>query len=259
MTEREDQQVLTLISESSTPPNNSKRLPASAISLLAALLISSTTAAIAQGQLEAGLQSAMQMEQRANSSQDWRAAGEMWLAQGAMVSKVPNHQDWVKDRIDPTKIPLAISVHKRAIACFVKAYDLEGQHETPLSRDQSISLRSLTRAYQSAMRVDPSNPDWHYLYGESLCAKGWYKDGNAELSKAISLGGASGSKASALAAHIQPYVQHEVAAEQALSKYNAKVAAYQATHPQQTQQSSTDAWHHAQGVNTGLYFMNRDK
>jgi hypothetical protein len=252
--------VLTFISKSSTPFNNSKRLPASAISLLTALLISSTTAAIAQrnGQFEAGLQSAMQMEQRANSSESWRAAGEMWLAQGAMVSKVPNHQDWVKDRIDPTQIPIAISVHKRAIACFVKAYELEGQHETPLSRDQSISLRSLTRAYQSAIRVDPGNPDWHYLYGESLCSKGWYKDGNVELSKAISLGGASGSKASALAAHIKPYVQHEVAAEQALTRYNAKVAAYQAAHPQM-QQNSTDAWRHAQGVNTALYFMNRDK
>jgi hypothetical protein len=90
-----------------------------------------------------------------------------------------------------------------------------------------------------------------------LCSKGWYKDGNAELSKAISLGGASGSKASALAAHIKPYVQHEVAAEQALTKYNAKVAAYQAAHPQQ--QNSADAWSRARGVNTALYFMNRDK
>ena len=202
----------------------------------------SASEASAQVTTATALQSAMQDETRAresNTARDWCSAGAVWLSQGAVITTISSHQDWVKDRQDPSKRPLSIAIHKRAIACYLKAYELEGVHDSAFSRGRSMALHGLKNVYQSLIRVDPQNGDWHYLLGEALCSEGWYKVGNAELSRAKSLGGAGGSKATALAAHVQPFVQRETALEQKLANTNAKIneengrayAEYEKTHP----------------------------
>ncbi|HEY9680355.1 MAG TPA: hypothetical protein V6C86_02085 [Oculatellaceae cyanobacterium] len=177
-----------------------------------------------------------QMESNARSSRDWTGAGESWLAYASQVAVIDSHQDWVKSRVDPSKFPQSIALHKRAIACFIRAYDAEGEHSTPMSRQRSDGLRCLLRAYQSAQRFDPQNADWHYLRGEALCAQGWYVEGNKELSRAIALGGSGGSSASTLAAHIKPFVNRELALEGRLNNVNAKINEYNGNHPVQAQQ-----------------------
>jgi hypothetical protein len=204
------------------------------------------------------LQNIMQQESRALSSRDWTSVGDSWLAQAGMVATVINPKIWEKSSYDTSKFPAAVAMHKRAVACFIKAYDAEGEHATPMSRQRSDALRCLLKAYKSAQTFDPQNADWHYLRGEALCAQGWYVEGNRELSKAISLGGSGGAKASSLAAHVKPFYNSELALETRLNKKNEQINTYNGNHPVNTQQVYTNA-ERARMSSNALYFMRRDQ
>lgn len=202
-----------------------------------AACVGNVTPAFAQrpGQFESEIQSAMRSEAQAkaaNTASQWCAAGETWFSQGLNTSRNESHQDWVKETQNPATRELSVAIIKRAIACFNRSYDLEGEHDTPMSRDRSNALRCLMRSYQSLIKVDPQNGSWHYLLGEAMCSKGWYKQGAAELKTAAALGGTGGTKATALMTHVKPYVQKQIALEQSLAKENARIAAQNAKLPQ---------------------------
>jgi len=193
------------------------------------------------GQLQEQLQGCMQREAQAkasNSANDWHAAGESWLAGGAACSIVTSHRDWVKDRINPQNRELSVTVIKRSIACFIRSYDAEGEHDSPAIRERSQALKGLLRSYQTLIRIDPDNASWHYLEGEALTATGLYKQATPELKKAVALGGAGGAKANTLIAHCKPYLAHQLANDQALYKINEQRARENARHPQSSQNYS---------------------
>ncbi len=206
---------------------NSSGSPGSCLIAVALTLSFCTGNASAQMTHAYALQNCMQTENRARSSntvREWCSAGQAWLSQAAYVSRVPSTQDWVKEKQDPSMKGLSIAVHKRAIACFLKAYELEGAHPNPHSRGHSEAVKNLTNAYKSLIRVDPRNGDWHYLLGEILCAQGWYIVATSELKRAEALGGAAASKATALETHVRPFMKMEIAIENSLTKENNRIA-----------------------------------
>lgn len=210
-------------------------LLAASAALLASALVASSSPAFAQrpGQFEEQLQGAASEEAQArasNTSEAWRAAGLTWMSQGSMVSKNENHRDWVKDTYNPATRGISVQALKRAVACFVKAYDLEGVHDNARSRARSVSLTYLQQAYRTLAGVDPGNAAWPYLQGEALCAQGLYKQADPQLKRAVQLGGPGGTKASALLAHTKPFLAHQLTNDKALWDHNEAVDKYNAAH-----------------------------
>ena len=205
------------------------------LSAVALSLLSSPFSASAQrqGQYAEELQQCMNFETQArstNTADGWRTAGTSWMSQGSFLSVNTNHQDWVKDTLNTGNHDVSVAIMKRSIGCFLKAYELEGAHDTPQSRARSQSLRNLSQAYSSLCNVDSKNSDWYYLRGELNCSKGMYKQSVPDLNKAVALGGMGGAKASALLAHTKPYLAHQLAADHALWVHNEAVDNYNAAH-----------------------------
>ncbi len=179
------------------------------------------------------LQMALRTEQDAqstNTAKSWYTAGTTWLSQGGSMAMNENHQDWVKDSLNPATHDISVAAVKRSIACFVKSYDLEGIHDTPASRARSLALTGLSNAYLQLIKIDPGNSSWYYLYGEAQSGQGLYKQATPYLKKAVALGGAGGAKASALLNHSKTYLAHQLANDQALWNHNEAVDRYNAAH-----------------------------
>jgi tetratricopeptide (TPR) repeat protein len=185
------------------------------------------------GQFAEILQGTLREESEAqstNTAKAWHSVGQAWMSQGGSMAINENHQDWVKDSLNPAAHDISVAALKRSIACFVKSYDLEGVHDTPQSRARSDALRGLSSAYLQLIKIDPRNSSWYYLYGEAQTAQGLYKQATPYLKKAVALGGDGGSKASALIAHSQTYLAHQLANDQALWNHNEAVDKYNAAH-----------------------------
>jgi hypothetical protein len=184
---------------------------------------------------------AEQDAQAENTVKSWNTAGDMWLTYSGSMGVNKSHQDWVKDSLNPAGHDFMEAAAKRAIACFLKAYELEGIHDTPHSRDQSQALRSLSSAYLDLTTKDPGNSTWYYLYGEAQSSQGLYKQATPYLKKAVALGGAGGTKASELMAHSKTYLAHQLANDQALWNHNEAVDKYNAAHYKPTKYRGPNA------------------
>ena len=169
-------------------------------------------------------------DQSTNTAASWYSIGNRWVGEGYSFSVNSIHPDWVKDSINPAAHDMSVAAMKRGIACLVKSYELEGVHDTPMSRARSEALRGLSDAYLKLIKIDPTNSSWYYLYGEAQSGQGLYKQATPYLKKAVALGGAGGTKASALLAHSQTYLAHQLANDQALWNHNEAVDKYNSAH-----------------------------
>ena len=179
------------------------------------------------------LQLALRQEMEArdtNTAASWYSAGESWKGNASGLAMNENHQDWVKDSLNPAMHDISVAALKRSLACYVKSYDLEGVHDTPASRARSNALRGISTAYLELIKIDPKNSSWYYLYGEAQSGQGLYKQATPYLKKAVALGGAGGTKASALMAHSHTYLAHQLANDQALWNHNEAADKYNAAH-----------------------------
>jgi len=152
--------------------------------------------------------SALQAEARAkqsNNANDWLAAGNTWLSSAKF-----GQQD------DGTWRPNERSGHllmaRRAVACFQKSFDLSPKDPNQTRGIEFDSrLRSLMQGYDTCARLDPNNGLWYYLAGEQMAGLGHYREAEGNLKMAVRLGQGqpAGQRASALLAHIAPFVKKD--------------------------------------------------
>lgn len=157
---------------------------------------------------------ALQAEARAkasNNPNDWLAAGNTWLSSAKFGQQ--DNGTW-----RPNEQAGHLQMARRAVACFQKSFDLSpndpNQHR---GIEFDSRLRSLMQGYDMCARLDPNNGLWYYLAGEQMAGLGHYREAEGNLKMAIRLGGGqpAGQRASALLAHIAPFVKKDDAAHSA--------------------------------------------
>jgi hypothetical protein len=157
---------------------------------------------------------ALQAEARAkqtNNPNDWLSAGNTWLSSAKFGQQ--DDGTW-----RPNERSGHLAMARRAVACFQKSFDISpndpNQHR---GIEFDSRLRSLMQGYDMCARLDPNNGLWYYLAGEQMAGLGHYREAEGNLKMAVRLGAGqpAGQRATALLAHIEPFVKRDDAAHSA--------------------------------------------